>query len=79
MVKNNFLKGTKMIFDKEKLTEHLSQVTQAIENTEAALQGMRSYKAFLEAGVNSFTMVEELASAPMQWFESWGNMWGAKK
>jgi hypothetical protein len=24
-------------------------------------------------------MVEELASAPMQWFESWGNMWGAKK
>lgn len=68
-----------MIFDKEKLTEHLSQITQAIDNTEAALQGMRSYKAFLEAGINSFTAVEGMVSAPMQWAEAWGNIWGLKK
>lgn len=68
-----------MIFDKEKLTEHLSQVTRARENTEAARQGMRSYMAFLETGVNSFSLMEDMAAVPLQWAEAWGNIWGLNK
>lgn len=79
--KQNSKEANKML-NKETLQDQLKQITQTIEGTEAALKGMRSYKALLEAGVKNYETMESVAIMPAtlaKGLMDWANIWGGGK
>lgn len=75
-------KEANKMLNKETLQDQLKQITQTIEGTEAALKGMRSYKALLEAGVKNYETMESVAIMPAtlaKGLMDWANIWGGGK